>query len=95
MRHSDRLRVGWLNGVSFITSPGACARAGRSTTRAEDAQRTPTQSDVSPSILVYDDELNNDPCLNEIAKEGTESDIVRDARTNFLEPMKASGLSSY
>ena len=23
----DRLRVGWLNGLSFITSTGACARA--------------------------------------------------------------------
>jgi len=37
----DRLRVGWLNG--------------RGTARAEDAQGTPTQSHISPSILVYED----------------------------------------
>ena len=30
-------------------------RSGRSTTRAEDAHRTPTQSQISPSILVYED----------------------------------------
>ena len=28
---------------------------GRGTARAEDAQRTPTQSHISPSILVYED----------------------------------------
>jgi len=28
---------------------------GKGTTRAEDAQGTPTQSHMSPSILVYDD----------------------------------------
>jgi len=33
----DRLRVGWLNG--------------RGTARAEDAQGTPSQSHISPSIL--------------------------------------------
>ena len=40
----DRLRVGWLNGFS-----------GRGAARAEDAQETPTQSHISPSILVYED----------------------------------------
>ena len=44
----DRLRACWLNGFSFITSTGAWG-----TTRAEDAQATPTQSHISPSILVY------------------------------------------
>ena len=39
----DRLWVGWLNG------------SGRGTARAEDAQGTPTQSHISPSILVYED----------------------------------------
>jgi len=29
--------------------------SGRGTTRAEDAQGTPTQSHISPSILVYED----------------------------------------
>jgi len=29
--------------------------AGRGTARAEDAQGTPTQSHISPSILVYED----------------------------------------
>jgi len=29
--------------------------SGRGTTRAEDAQRTPTQNHISPSILVYGD----------------------------------------
>ena len=30
--------------------------SGRGTARAEDAQGTPTQSHISPSILVYEDE---------------------------------------
>jgi len=51
----DRLRVGWLNGFSFVTSWDL---SGRGTTRAEDAQVTPTQSRVSPSILVYEEKLN-------------------------------------
>jgi len=57
-----RLRVGWLNGFSFITSTGAFHSShpqgqlsGRGTTRAENAQGTPTQSHISPSILVYGD----------------------------------------
>ena len=29
--------------------------AGRGTTRAQDAQGTPTQSDISPSIIAYDE----------------------------------------
>jgi len=33
-----------------------CSLSGRGTTRAEDAQGTPTQSHISPSILVYEDE---------------------------------------
>ena len=37
----DRLRVGWLNG--------------RGAASAEDVQGTPTQSDISPSIPVYED----------------------------------------
>ena len=41
-----RLRVGWLNG-------------GRGAARAEDAQRTPTQSHISPSILVYEDDVSD------------------------------------
>ena len=38
----DRLRAGWLN-------------SGRGTARVQDAQGTPTQSHVSPIILVYED----------------------------------------
>ena len=45
----DRLRVGWLNGFSFITGRGAA--------RAEDAQGTPIQSHTSPNILVYKDNM--------------------------------------
>ena len=37
----DRLRVGRLNG------------SGRGSVRAEDAQGTPTQSHISPSIFLY------------------------------------------
>jgi len=44
----DRLRVGWLNGFS-----------GRGTTRAEDAQGTPTQSHISPSTLASDDKTGS------------------------------------
>ena len=34
---------------------GDILRVGRGTARAEDAQGTPTQSHISPSILVYED----------------------------------------
>ena len=40
----DGLRVGWLDGLS-----------GRGTTRAKDAQGTPTRSHISPIKLVYED----------------------------------------
>jgi len=42
----DRLRVGWINGF------------GRVAARAEDAQGTPTQSHISPSILSYEDKTS-------------------------------------
>jgi len=48
----DRLRVGWLNG--------------RGTTRAEDAQGTPTQSHISPSILVYEEKRTVNPIEAEL-----------------------------
>ena len=44
----DRLRVGLLNRLS-----------GRGTARAEDAQGTPTQSHISPSIPVHEDKTDN------------------------------------
>ena len=47
----DRLRVGWLNG--FLTHH--IHRGTSGSARAEDAQGTPTQSPISPSILVYDE----------------------------------------
>ena len=37
--------------------------SGSGATRAEDAQGTPTQSHVSPSILVYEDSLENLPVV--------------------------------
>ena len=40
--------------------------SGRGTTRAEDAQGTPTQSHTSPSILVYEDECIEAPRESEI-----------------------------
>ena len=46
IRYIDRLRVGWLNGSSFIISRG------RGTTSAEDAPGTHAQSYISPSVLV-------------------------------------------
>ena len=49
---TDGLRVGCFNGISFITSTGA---SGRGAARAEDAQGTPTQSQISPSILVHEE----------------------------------------
>jgi len=39
----DRLRIGWLK---------------RGAARAEDAQGTATQSDISPSILVYEEAVS-------------------------------------
>ena len=52
----DRLRVGWLNG------------SGRGTTRAEDAQGTPTQSHLSPNILASEDNIR--PTLNRFSSRG-------------------------
>ena len=43
--------------------------SGRGAARAEDAQGTPTQSQVSPSILVYEDNLR---------REGDEQEKVED-----------------
>ena len=34
-------------------------RTGRGTTKAEDSQGTPTQSHISPSILVYEDKSSS------------------------------------
>ena len=42
---------------SVLRLQGASA-TGRVTTRAEDAQETPTQSHISPSVLVYEDTLS-------------------------------------
>ena len=39
--------------VCLRFSPGDRLRVGRGATRAEDAHGTPTQSHISPSILVY------------------------------------------
>ena len=39
------------------------SHVGRGTTRAEDAQGTPTQSHILPSILVYEDKASFSPCL--------------------------------
>jgi len=41
--------------VEMLVSIRDRHRAGRGTTRAEDAQGTPTQSHISPSILVYEE----------------------------------------
>ena len=41
--------------LQMIDSGLAGSTAGRGTTRAKDAQGTPTQSHISPSILVYED----------------------------------------
>ena len=46
----DRLRVG----------------CGRGAARAEDAQGTPTQSHVPPSILVYEDKRERERCFIEV-----------------------------
>ena len=50
----DRLRVGWLNGFLWVMID-----SGRGTKRAEDAQGTPGQSHISPSILLYEDKTIN------------------------------------
>jgi len=38
-----------------VTDSGLVGSDGRSATRAEDAQGTPTQSHISPSMLVYEE----------------------------------------
>ena len=53
----DRLRVGWRDGFTFHhihRGVSLSTISGRGTRRAEDAQGTPTQTHVSPSILVYE-----------------------------------------
>ena len=49
-------------GVSFRNE---ILRVGRVTTRAEDAQGTPTQSHISPRLLAYED--SHGPWLSELA----------------------------
>ena len=46
MDTGDRLRVGLVGSTDLF---------GRGAARAEDAEGKPTQSDISPSILVYKD----------------------------------------
>ena len=49
---------GLVGSTDFHSShPQGHEHSGRGTTRAEDAQGTPTQSHISPSILVYEDKL--------------------------------------
>ena len=45
--------VWWLKDLGLL---GSTDLSGRGTTIAEDAQGTPTQSHISPSILVYEDQ---------------------------------------
>jgi len=54
-RHAawDFRRVGWLTRRG---STHSWDLSGRGTTGAEDAQGTPTQSHISPSLLVYEDQ---------------------------------------
>jgi len=47
----SRLKIGWLNGFS-----------GMDTTRAEDAQGTPTQCHISPSIIQVDEDKPRSWC---------------------------------
>jgi len=58
--------------------------SGRGTARAEDAQGTPTQSHISPSILVYEDEsvLISTPWFAENQRQdaGVEGDSAGHAR---------------
>jgi len=51
------LRFGCAVGSSGLVIDSGLVGSGRGTTRAEDAQGTPTQSHISPSILVYEDRL--------------------------------------
>jgi len=53
---------------------------GRDATRAEDAQGTPAQSHISPSILVYEDKIGRKKCAAVLfydAKGRARSDILR------------------
>jgi len=43
--------------------------SGRGTTRAEDAQGTPTQSHISPSILVYEDKYPGPSLVSQLSLE--------------------------
>jgi len=65
-----RLRVGRPGAMEFHSS-------GRGTTRAEDDQGTPTQSHISPSILVYEDKQDRVTLSGEEGREvKTSSDHI-------------------
>ena len=55
------------NGVNIIQRR---RKTGRGTARAEDAQGTPTQSHISPSIQVYEDVLINGGYGLQVARGG-------------------------
>jgi len=57
--------------------------SGRGTTKAEDAQGTPTQSHISPSILVYEDKLALLGTLSESALP-SERMLLTDERVLYL-----------
>ena len=63
--HPDvTFRAGCTDPFSATVWNGDRLRVGRGTTRAEDAQGTPTQSHISPSKLVYTDKIRSSS-LNE------------------------------
>ena len=57
IQHDDRFRVGWLKGFFIHHFHRGMRPSGKGSTRAEDARGTPAQGHVSPSILVYEDNI--------------------------------------
>ena len=66
--------------------------SGRRTARAEDAQGTPTQSHISPSIRVYEDSGGFGTCVEEDAVRVV--DHFREKSAHARQPRPDSGLSS-
>ena len=64
-------------------TPTRCGDKGSGTARAEDAQGTPTQSHVSPSILVYEDNLKR---FQDFCHENGSSQGRNTALTGFFVP---------
>ena len=69
--------------------------SGRGTTRAEDAQGTPTQSHISPSIQVYKDDLVERGGLWRVEREGGSGEVPQGEKMLYSGKDSGSLITEY